>query len=135
MSIRRTIQNKQYQPPKQNQIYAKPTFRPPQPHPNYRRTSATNSVASGSVYDPDESRPTARLTLKQAITLITLRLGKLEVSMNDVKYGIKSDGTVDDGSKAVDKDLLISIITRLDNVEKIQHNMRIEFENINNDNK
>jgi hypothetical protein len=135
MSIRRTIQNKQYQPPKQNQIYANPTFRPPQPHPNYRRTSATNSVASGSVYDPDESRPTARLTLKQAITLITLRLGKLEVSMNDVKYGIKSDGTVDDGSKAVDKDLLISIITRLDNVEKIQHNMRIEFENINNDNK
>lgn len=87
------------------------------------------SVAS-SVYDTDEFQPTSRLTLKQAITLITLRLGKLEVFANDMKL----TGSVPRGEDVagVDKDFLLSIVSRLDNMEKMQHNLRIDIENIKN---
>jgi hypothetical protein len=87
------------------------------------------SVAS-SVYDADEFQPTTRLTLKQAITLITLRLGKLEVFANEMKLtgSVSREGDVG----GLDKDFLLSIVSRLDNMEKMQHNIRIEIENIKN---
>jgi len=88
----------------------------------------SQSVASSSVYDPEESPPNIRLSLKQAITLITLRLGKLEVFMNDTKIGgvFKQDGE----AKNIDNEFLSSIVSRLDNLEKTQHNLRVEIENI-----
>jgi hypothetical protein len=88
----------------------------------------SQSVASSSVYDPEESPPNIRLSLKQAITLITLRLGKLEVFMNDTKIGgvFKQDGE----AKNIDNEFLSSIVSRLDSLEKTQHNLRVEIENI-----
>lgn len=98
--------------------------------PQLRQSRRAPSIASTSVYDPDESQPNIRLTLKQAITLITLRLGKLEVFMNDTKIGgmFKQDGE----SKNVDNEFLSSIISRIDSLEKTQHNLRIEMENVKN---
>ena len=68
--------------------------------------------------------------MKQAITLITLRLGKLEVFANDVK--ITGGVPRSEDSVGMDKDLLLSIVSRLDNMEKMQHNLRVEIENIKN---
>jgi len=86
------------------------------------------SIASTSVYDPEEGQP-IKLTIKQAITLITLRLGKLEVFANESKVFPKGDFEDIKNGEGVDKDFLLSIVTRLDNMEKAQHNLRVEMEN------
>lgn len=103
-------------------IHKRPTFRGPQPtQQQYRKNM---SVASSSVYDPDESSQRVKLTLKQAITLITLRLGRLEVFANESKFG----GMKIDSESSVDKDFLMSLVNRIDNMEKAHHNLRIEVE-------
>ena len=104
-------------------IHKRPTFRGPQPtQQQYRKNM---SVASSSVYDPDESaQRNVKLTLKQAITLITLRLGRLEVFANESKFG----GIKIDSENSVDKDFLMSLVTRMDNMEKSYHNLRVEVE-------
>ena len=64
-----------------------------------------------------------KLSLNQAITLITLRLGKLENSINELHHG---DGNIniatktDDNLRLIDKDLLMNLITRIDSLEKNQ---------------
>ena len=99
-------------------IHKRPTFRGPQP--NQRKNM---SVASSSVYDPDETaQRNVKLTLKQAITLITLRLGRLEVMANETRFGGK------DSENSVDKEFLLSLVTRMDNMEKDHHNLRVEVE-------
>lgn len=143
MSTYRSANTRQSQTQSQNQIYStiqkrNPQFNAKQPQrpqtrqmqePQYQKRRGT-SVASSSVYDQDEVQPNIRLTIKQAITLITLRLGKLEVFMNDTKMGGFSKGDFEEGGKNVDKDFLLSIVSRLDNMEKLQHNLRIEVENL-----
>ena len=102
-------------------IHKRPTFRGPQPQ-QYRKNM---SVASSSVYDPEESaQRNVKLSLKQAITLITLRLGRLEMFANESKFG----GIKIDSENSVDKDFLMSLVTRIDNIEKSHHNLRIEVE-------
>ena len=102
-------------------IHKRPTFRGPQPQ-QYRKNM---SVASSSVYDPEESaQRNVKLSLKQAITLITLRLGRLEMFANESKFG----GIKIDSENSVDKDFLMSLVTRIDNMEKAHHNLRIEVE-------
>lgn len=110
---RQTLQN-------YTNIHKRPTFRGPQPT-QYRKPQ---SIASSSVYDPEESQRNMKLTLKQAITLITLRLGRLEVFANESKFG----GIKVDSENSVDKDFLMSLVTRIDNMEKSHHNLRIEVE-------
>lgn len=101
-------------------IHKRPNFRGPQP--TQRKTV---SVASSSVYDPDESaQRNVKLTLKQAITLITLRLGRLEVMANESKLG----GVKIDSENSLDKDFLLSLVTRMDNMEQSHHNLRVEVE-------
>ena len=110
---RQTLQN-------YTNIHKRPTFRGPQAT-QYRKPQ---SIASSSVYDPEESQRNMKLTLKQAITLITLRLGRLEVFANESKFG----GIKVDSENSVDKDFLMSLVTRMDNMEKSHHNLRIEVE-------
>ena len=106
-------------------------YMPQQPirQPLRQPTRKGSSIAS-SVYDTEEFQPSSRLTLKQAITLITLRLGRLEVFSNDMKLlgSVPRDGEV----AGLDKEFLMSIVSRLDNMEKMQHNLRVEIENIRN---
>ena len=102
---------------------------PGQAQGQFQRRRGT-SIASTSVYDPEESQP-IKLTIKQAITLITLRLGKLEVFANESKITGFPKGDFDETKNVdnVDKDFLLSIVSRLDNMEKTQHNLRVEVEN------
>ena len=110
--------NRQQQLQAYTNLHKRPTFRNQYPQHPQRRTS---SVASSSVYDPDEAR-NIKISIKQAITLITLRLGRLEVFANENKIGEKVS------ESGVDKEFLLSIVTRLDNMEKLIHNLRIDSE-------
>lgn len=113
-------------------IQKRQTYTPQQQiRPPIRQPIRKGSSIASSVYDTEEFQPSSRLTLKQAITLITLRLGKLEVFSNDMKLlgsVPRSDGEV----VGLDKEFLMSIVSRLDNMEKMQHNLRVEIENIKN---
>jgi len=150
MSTYRSANTRQSQTQSQNQVYSTiqkrnpqfnvkqiPQLRPGQrpmqgqvqTQGQFQRRRGGTSVASTSVYDPDEGQPNIRLTFKQAITLITLRLGKLEVFMNETKITGFPKGDFEEGAKNVDKDFLLSIVARLDNMEKAQHNLRVEVEN------
>jgi hypothetical protein len=115
MSAFRSAATRQSQSQTYANIHKRPAFR----GPVQRKTS----IASSSVYDPEET-PRTRLTLKQAITLITLRLGRLEVFANETKL----NGGVRVDSENVDKDFLLSLVTRIDNMEKLLHNLRVDFE-------
>jgi len=112
----------------QLQAYANMHKRPivkgqyPQHSQNIQRKQS--SIASSSVYDPDETSRNIKISIKQAITLITLRLGRLEVMANENKMGDK----VLSGESGVDKEFLMSIVSRLDNMEKTLHNLRVDFE-------
>jgi len=153
MSTYRSANTRQSQTQSQNQVYSTiqkrnpqfnakqiPQLRPGQMRPGQGQPGQGGagsfqkrrggSVASTSVYDPEEGPPNVRLTFKQAITLITLRLGKLEVFMNETKITGFPKGDFEDGSKNIDKDFLLSIVARLDNMEKAQHNVRVEVENL-----
>jgi hypothetical protein len=109
-------------------------FSPIQKRQNFTKQNIRQPIRKGtsvasSVYDPEEVQPNIKLSLKQVITLITLRLGKLEVFMNDAKT---TNVFSKEETGGLDKDFLMSIVTRLDNMEKMQHNMRVELENIKN---
>ena len=110
--------NRQQQLQAYTNLHKRPTFRNQYPQHPQRRTS---SVASSSVYDPEEAR-NIKISIKQAITLITLRLGRLEVFANENKIGEKVS------ESGVDKEFLLSIVSRLDNMEKLIHNLRIDSE-------
>ena len=74
----RQSQSQIFSPVQKRQMYAKPQ---PMRPPGRKGTSVASSV-----YEADEYQPTTRLTLKQAITLITLRLGKLEIFANEKSF-------------------------------------------------
>jgi len=111
--------NRQQQLQAYANIHKRPTFRGPQ----YSQQRKPASVASSSVYDPDESvNRNVKISFKQAITLITLRLGRLEVFANENKLGNKMPGD------SIDKDFLMTLVTRIENMEKTLHNLRVESE-------
>jgi hypothetical protein len=58
-----------------------------------------------------------KMTLAQAITLITLRLGKVETKLLN-SLGSSSDFTGDDDHILVDKNVIQSLISRIDALEK-----------------
>lgn len=66
------------------------------------------------------SQPIAKLSVSDAIGLITLRLGRLETFMFDVQAGVVGGKTNDipDNTQLVDKSVMTSIINRLETLEK-----------------
>jgi cell division protein FtsB len=62
-----------------------------------------------------------KMTIAQAITLITLRLGKIETSLQNISLG---NGDLSQ-LETFDKELAHSIMERLDNLEKNVHNTEL----------
>jgi hypothetical protein len=66
--------------------------------------------------------PFTKLTVSDAIGLITLRLGKVEQFLIDLENGEttvnKSDATVHDNFKLIDNSVLTNMVSRLDSLEK-----------------
>lgn len=66
--------------------------------------------------------PFSKLTVSDAIGLITLRLGKVEQYLIDVQndggFGNQSDQTLPNNTKLIDTSVLTSIVNRLDSLEK-----------------
>jgi hypothetical protein len=97
----------------------------------------TKTYASKPYQPEPESDPVfPKISFKEAITLITLRLGKLEMVVNDIQHsGISPKTSVstmnNENVSFIDKDLLLSIITRLDTLEKNHQATKIELQKIN----
>ncbi len=70
---------------------------------------------------PSNGLPFAKLSISDAIGLITLRLGRVEQFMIDIENGEHSVGnksSIPENSKIIDNSVLTSIINRLDSLEK-----------------
>jgi hypothetical protein len=71
---------------------------------------------------PSNNLPFTKLSISDAIGLITLRLGRVEQFMIDTEgepnAGNSSNNSLSDNSKIIDSSLLTSIINRLDSLEK-----------------
>ena len=93
-----------------------PRGQPPQQQPRYQQEQIQQQPANGL--------PFSKLTVSDAIGLITLRLGKVEQFLIDVQQegGLGSVGngenSIPDNMKLVDNSVLTSMINRLDGLEK-----------------
>lgn len=121
MSVHRSI-NRQ-----QNQMASK-----------HNKSQGYTKTYASKPYQPEPESDTVfpKISFKEAITLITLRLGKLEMVVNDIQHsGISPKTSVstmnNENVSFIDKDLLLSIITRLDTLEKNHQATKIELQKIN----
>lgn len=85
------------------------------------------SVQPSSFQPPSNGLPFAKLSVSDAIGLITLRLGSVEQFIMDFEnseHNINSDGTINlpENSKLIDNSVLTSIMNRLDSIEKKESN-------------
>lgn len=106
-------------PPQQNQYARQP---PPQYQQFYDKQQSTNYPGQ---QQPHESLPFSKLSISDAIGLITLRLGRVEQwiidtdheTENNEKTGSGTSG-IPDNHKVIDNSVLATIINRLDSLEK-----------------
>ena len=96
-------------------ISAQPAFSQQQQQQNKRSVTAQNSTPNVPVTNNN-----AKLTISDAIGLITLRLGRVEQIIMEAEHnGVFSIGSsVPDGTNLVDKSVINSIVNRLDSLEK-----------------
>lgn len=85
-----------------------------------RQQYAANQKANNSLVDENGN---SKITVAQAITLITLRLGKLETAFYQIQMqlsegGLPSAGEFGENVKLVDNSVIESIIARLESLEK-----------------
>jgi len=88
------------------------------------KTSSRTSASANNTMNPSTSDIT-KLTVAQAITLITLRLGKVERNINQVSYDLangmnsENDGEFNsENTTLVDNSVFQSFLTRLDSLEQ-----------------
>jgi hypothetical protein len=83
---------------------------------NNIRVSGKQSTAQPK---PSNGLPFSKLTISDAIGLVTLRLGRVEQFIMEVQEnGLDSTSNMPENSKLVDNSVLTSIINRLDSLEK-----------------
>ena len=94
-------------------ISAQPAFS--QQQQNKRSTTAQNSTPNVPV-----TANNAKLTISDAIGLITLRLGRVEQIIMEAEHngGFASGSSIPDNAHLVDKSVINSIVNRLDSLEK-----------------
>jgi len=85
-----------------------------------RQQYAANQKANNNLVDESGN---SKITVAQAITLITLRLGKLETAFYQIQLqlnegGLPSTGEFGENIKLVDNNVIESIIARLESLEK-----------------
>jgi len=102
--------------PQQNNVRI--ARQPPPSQPVNRQTNAYKQVQQSQTQN---SLPFSKLSVSDAIGLITLRLGRVEQwiidTVNDNDSDKNTDNIVHDGSKAIDSSILASIINRIDSLE------------------
>jgi hypothetical protein len=96
-------------------ISAQPAFSQQQQQQNKRSVTAQNSTPNVPV-----SANNAKLTISDAIGLITLRLGRVEQIIMEVEHngGFAAGSSIPDNTHLVDKSVINSIVNRLDSLEK-----------------
>jgi hypothetical protein len=62
--------------------------------------------------------PVAKLSVSDAIGLVTLRLGRLETFMYDVQAGAIGTTTLPDNTELVDKSVMSGVVQRIESLEK-----------------
>jgi hypothetical protein len=96
---------------------------PPAPS-NIRIGKSGQSMPPPPVFQPAANGlPFSKLSVSDAIGLITLRLGSVEqfiMEFENSEHNTNSDGTINlpDNSKLIDNSVLTSIMNRLDSIEK-----------------
>ena len=113
--------SRQQQPPQQ-QFQQQPPQQFQQQQPP-RQQSASFQQVKQSQQQAQSSQPFSKLSISDAVGLITLRLGRLEQwvieSEHDTEPNNNSNSTnLPDNSKIVDNSVFLSIIDRLDTIEK-----------------
>jgi hypothetical protein len=97
-------------------------FAPPQPPSNNVRV-AKAPIQQQQQQMPQNGLPFSKLSISDAIGLVTLRLGRVEQFVIDFENGelssnTKSGASIPENSKIVDNSVLTTIINRLDSLEK-----------------
>ena len=97
-------------------------FAPPQPPSNNVRV-AKAPIQQQPQQMSQNGIPFSKLSISDAIGLVTLRLGRVEQFVIDFENGelstnIKSGASIPENSKIVDNSVLTTIINRLDSLEK-----------------
>jgi len=108
-------------------IAAQPAFS--QQQQSKRSTTAQNSTPNVPV-----TTSNAKLTISDAIGLITLRLGRVEQIIMEAEHngGLTGGSSIPDNAHLVDKSVINSIVNRLDSLEKKEkesaNNNKLEIE-------
>ena len=110
-------------------------FAPQQPMQQYQNMPSNIRIAKSgqsmppppSFQPPSNGLPFAKLSVSDAIGLITLRLGSVEQFIMDFEnseHNTNSDDTINlpENSKLIDNSVLTSIMNRLDSIEKKETN-------------
>lgn len=104
-------------PPQQQQMYQQ---MPPPPSQMYQQMPSPQMLQSPQ---PNTTLPFSKLSISDAIGLVTLRLGRVEQFIIDLENGEHqhlnvSSSNIPDNSKIIDNSVLSSMINRLDSLEK-----------------
>ena len=96
-------------------ISAQPAFSQQQQQQSKRSVTAQNSTPNVPI-----SSTNAKLTISDAIGLITLRLGRVEQIIMEAEHngGLTAGSSIPDNAHLVDKSVINSIVNRLDSLEK-----------------
>lgn len=99
-------------------IAAQPAFS--QQTQGKRNIPTTNSTPNVQVTSNGNTNSNAKLSISDAIGLITLRLGRVEQIIMDAEHngGFNSGSSIPDNTHLVDKSVINSIVNRLDFLEK-----------------
>uniref|UniRef100_A0A6C0KMW5 Uncharacterized protein n=1 Tax=viral metagenome TaxID=1070528 RepID=A0A6C0KMW5_9ZZZZ len=121
MSSNRSVQAAQRRRAVPNE--APPSSRGPQPSINSSQMFARQAQANQqNLANQNNINNIGKMTLPQAITLITLRIGSLESKMQNLSNNQPYYSSNEDGLIAIDKSILDSILNRLESVEKRSSN-------------
>jgi len=112
------------QPPPTNIRLAR--GQPPQP-PQQMYQQPTQQMSSQQIPQQTQGLPFTKLSISDAIGLVTLRLGRVEQFIIDLENGEHQNlnmgsSNIPENSKIIDTSVLTSIINRLDSLEKREIN-------------
>ena len=103
---------------------ARRSAEPPQQQSQRPGTSIGSAKAFSQQQQPPQqqnySQPGGKISISDAIGLITIRLGRVELYLNQIheEGGINMNSNIPDNAQLVDKSVITNIISRIDSVEK-----------------
>jgi hypothetical protein len=101
-----------------------PNQQQPQKQQSQKQQSAAYQQVQNSQQQEKQALPFTKLSISDAISLITLRLGRVEQWVIDTEHENEENGgnvgslNLPDNSKIIDSSILNNIISRLDSLEK-----------------